>query len=333
MKFRMPQCLRLLTVAFVFSAAALAQSTDISFPTAMTSSSVSGTIAARAVGDARDTTHYFAFEGQQGDIFLNVSTKNLVGSIDVFSADTTRSFTRIPIFADVEVAETGRVIYLRRREKLLLRIQGRSPDDRPATYQVKFAGSFLAIADPKEDATPAPTLSNEVAGNVRVNSVGTIIPPEPSRPRPETEAPRAVEPTIVAEKKEEPVSEPERVEPREARPPAPQPTTPTARGVRRRTPPRVVVTDPVKPGPDSAQPRKPAPSGRSRTAAGQAAAAAPDPLANVRLVIRLKNGETIERSLPEVSRFSVTNGVLVVVGKDRMIWRYPMTEVASVNIQ
>ena len=59
----------------------------------------------------------------------------------------------------------------------------------------------------------------------------------------------------------------------------------------------------------------------------------PDPLANIRLVIQLKDGKMIERHLNEVLKFSVDNGVLTVIGKDGTIARYSMLLVNKVTIE
>ena len=323
---RTPQCLSIVTVAFflvTIASSAGAQSTDINFPTPLTMSVVGGTVKARAIGDARETTYYLAFEGDQGDVFVNVSTKNFAGSIDVFSADTVRTFTRIPIFADSSVAETGRIIYLRKREKLLLRIQGRSPDDNPATFQVKFAGSFVAISNPKEDATAVPKISDDSAALLR----GATVPRRVEDPIP---SPPFIEEVAASEKKEDATATPESNKPEPAAAPAASPGN-TRRRRRTGTSPSVVVTDPVKAQTETA--RKAAPRRLPPARTTPAREPNPDPLANVRLVIVLKNGEVLERPLPDVLRFTVDKGVLLVIGKDGTIRRYPMIDVAKVTIE
>src|SRR6187431_2922568 len=128
---------------FAFCIAAVnAQSTSQNFPTAVTSNEISGTIKARNIGDARLTTYFYTFNGGQGDIFINVVTKNLDGDIDVFTADNLRPLTKIRVYSDNPEGETGRVIYLRQPQKLILRIEGKTPTDDPATFRIKFAGSF-----------------------------------------------------------------------------------------------------------------------------------------------------------------------------------------------
>ena len=72
-----------ISMAVVFAIAVAAQSNDANFPTQLRSNSVSGVIKPRAIGDSRLTTYYYAFNGDQGDIFVSVITKNFDGDIDV----------------------------------------------------------------------------------------------------------------------------------------------------------------------------------------------------------------------------------------------------------
>lgn len=159
-----------------FSLAISAQSTDLNFPTAATSNEINGTIKARDIGDSRLTSYFYTFDGGQGDVFINVVTKNFNGDIDVFAAEGLRPLTKMVIYADAGESETGRLIYLRKTERLILRVEGRSPNDDPATFRIKFAGSFIALAEQKtqQDPTVAKQEINPESG-IRVNSVGTIV--------------------------------------------------------------------------------------------------------------------------------------------------------------
>ena len=157
-----------------------AQSIRQDFPTPITSNEISGKVPARDIGDARLTSYYFGFNGVQGDIFVNVQTKNFNGDIEIFTADNLKSLTKITIYADISDSETGRVIYLRKPEKLILRIQGRTPNDDDATYRIKFAGSFAPLPITAENSTPElPEVKSVGETDVRVNSVGTIIEVKP----------------------------------------------------------------------------------------------------------------------------------------------------------
>lgn len=204
------------SVAFLLISAfcIAAQSTDQNLPTPVTTNEIRGVIRARDVGDPRLTTYFFVLDGARGDVFINVVTANLDGDIDIYTLEGLRPRTKIPLFADNPQNETGRVIYLRRSEKLLLRIQGRTPNDDPATYQLKFAGSFRPIAGaakPPEDTLAAKVPDEE--GAVRVNSVGTILgpvkKPEPKAPVKKATEPEAVPaPQITAEKHDEETDQP-----------------------------------------------------------------------------------------------------------------------------
>ena len=129
----------------VFSSRAAAQSNDQRYPTPVTRSEIRGSIVARPIGDARLTQHFYVFDGEQGDIFVNIVAENFTGDIDIFVQDGLRPLSKIVFYADYQNNETGRVLYLRKRERLLLRVQGRTPNDDPASYVIKFAGSFLAV--------------------------------------------------------------------------------------------------------------------------------------------------------------------------------------------
>ena len=178
-------CAVCLLAVSIFSANA--QSINQNAPTPITTNAVGGVIPARDLGDARLTTFFYTFEGVQGDVFINVVTTNFNGDIDVFTADKLRPLAKITAYADASNNETGRVVYLRQPVKLLLRVQGRTPNDDAATFQMKFAGSFApSTAIAETAATPA--VKSNTESDVRVNSVGTIIE---IKPKP-TPAPKAV---------------------------------------------------------------------------------------------------------------------------------------------
>lgn len=190
-----------------------AQSTIQDFPTAITASEISGTIRARDLGDSRLTTYYYALNGDQGDLFINLVTRNFTGDIDVFTVSGLKPMTKIVVYADYGDVETGRAIYLRKPEKMILRIQGRTPNDDAATFRLKFAGSFLAAKVDESVAEPdAPRVSTENRGSVRVNSVGTILPPPPPPPVVETPEEKKVDPETVAKTEEKTESKPAEAE-------------------------------------------------------------------------------------------------------------------------
>lgn len=329
-----------------FVVPALAQSTNQTFPTPVTTNEINGVIKARDIGDARLTGYFYTFNGTQGDIFVNVVTKNFNGDIDIFAVEGLRSLTKIVIYADSSSNETGRLIYLRKPEKLLLRVEGRSPNDDPATFRIKFGGSFVAAAGgPETEAPEMPEIKSGNDSDVIVNSVGTIIgiKPKPA-PTPRETAVAKVEPPPV--KKDD---EPEKaVETPEVKPDEVEKKPEKIRVlVSENIPPATPKKDVKKPV--RKPPVKPAPKKTDETAAKEDTAPAktpgkpkvpkpkpppdPDPLENVRLVILFKDGKKIERPMSEVIRFNVDKGVLTVVLKDGTMSKHSILDVEKVTIE
>ncbi len=339
--------------------AALGQSTSQNFPTPVTSNEIGGSIKARDIGDSRLTSYYFQFDGEQGDLFINVVARNFTGDIDVFTQNGLRPLSKIVVYADFGESETGRVIYLRKPEKMILRVQGRTPGDDPATFRIKFAGSFVASTQSEPDAEPTlPTFTAKNESGVRVNSVGTIVEiipkatPTPARVETvsgtidersevqeqtgdksdvtaqtdEDDTPEKPVDDAPAKKFEVVVSEniPEKKE-------ATSPSTPIRRPTRGRIPAR--RTRPTDTATEPAVEASPTKTAERQTTTNTSPAKDPDPLANVNLVILFKDGTRIERPMSEVLRFTVDKGVLTVTSKDGRIGRYSILDVAKVTIQ
>ena len=351
-------------LALVLTGEAVAQSTNQSFPTPVTSNEISGSIKARDVGDARLTSYFYHFDGEQGDLFINVVARNFTGDIDVFTQNGLKPLTKIVVYADFGENETGRVIYLRKPEKMILRVQGRTPGDDPATFRIKFAGSFVASTQAEPTAEPTlPSLTAKNESGIRVNSVGTIveiIPKATPTPAPveivsevvdersgveEPEKDKAENPTEA--KADEKAAESETPEKKHAvvvTENIPEgtvtkaPVTPARRRARgRRTP--LKATPPADTAANTTAPDTsvktviPPRSRRGRVPPKTAAAKEPDPLANVNLIILFKDGTSLERPMSEVFRFTVDKGVLTVISKDGSIGRYSILDVAKVTIQ
>lgn len=344
-----------------------AQSTSQDYPTPVTTNEISGTINARDVGDARLTSYYYQFDSSQGDLFLNLVTRNFTGDIDVFTLGGLQPLTKIVVYADLGETETGRVIYLRKPERLLLRVQGRTPGDDPATFRIKFAGSFVASKlqePPLEPALPTVTAKNE--SGIRVNSVGTIVEVIPkATPTPAVTddraevavTERAEDTPKKAESKTEPVTEASESPATKEAPekkvevvvtdnvPPPRENPPSAsasRSARNRRPRPPRSTPPIEtPSEDSSASPAAATETRSRTTRNRTrrtgaqppSQPAPDPLEKVNLVVLFKDGSKIERPMSEVLRFTVDKGVLTVVAKDGSIGRYSILDVAKVTIE
>ncbi len=338
-----------------------AQSTSQEYPTPITSNEISAVIAARDVGDSRLTSYYYQFDAGQGDVFLNVVTRNFAGDIDVFTVSGLRPLTKIVIFADADETETGRVLYFRKPERMILRVQGRTPGDDPATFRIKFAGSF--VASTQAAPAPEPVLPNVTAKNesgIRVNSVGTIveiipkatpIPPPvilaDERQTEEREDEKKETAKVYTEEKgaasadpDEPVKKVEVVVteniPLGKTTDSPPVTPPPPGRGSRRTPPKTVAAtsspaETTTNAPATTPPTRAA--RRSRTPPKTTTPTEPDPLEKINLVILFKDGTRMERPMSEVLRFTVDKGVLTVIAKDGSIGRYSILDVERVTIE
>ena len=358
--------LRVFCFLIVAAGLVAAQSPDQLFPTPVRTSEIVSSIKARDLGDSRLTTYYYTFEGEQGDVFINVQSRSFTGDIDVFVVPTQIPLTKMVIYADQTETETGRVIYLRKPERLLLRIQGRTPGDEEAVIRIKFAGSF-AVSKLDNSSTPeVPRTGSTTESDVRVNSVGTIVEVIPKvKPTPDAVAEREEEKNepvksdaepppsdrkeAVAEKNEPSESErkkaevvvndPVAEEPKNPGPTRRPPANRRSTAARTRTtakPPAAETENPVaESSSETARPTATA-SRRNRRVADQPKKEEPakvDPIANVRLVIYFKDGSKIDRPMPEVQRFSVERAVLTVIHKNGTIGRYSMADVLRVSIE
>lgn len=327
-----------------------AQSISQDFPTPVTSNEISGKIAARDVGDSRLTSYFYTFNGNQGDVFINIVTNNLNGDIDVFNAQTLNPLTKIVVYADSSQNETGRVIYLRKPEKLILRIQGRTPNDEPARYTIKFAGSFQPAPAVAENEQPKlPEVKTENQSDIIVNSVGTIIGVKP-KPTP---TPTEIASKIKEEKKPEISEKKDETEENAEK----EPEIPTVEKnveekeeakkteviITESIPPKENIEPAVKTEKDEAEKtetKTKTTRARSRTRAATGRAkpapkpAEPNPLESVRLIVLFKDGSKIERLMSEILRVNVDNkGMLTIVSKDGTIGRYSILDVAKMTIE
>lgn len=306
-----------------------AQSTDQSFPTAITTNQINGQIKARDLGDSRLTTYFYVFGGEQGDIFINIQTKNFDGDIDVFTLNGLRPLTKIRVFSDSSDNETGRIVYLRQPEKLLLRIEGRSPNDDAATFQIKFAGSFLAEKTATKDSD-APQVKNENQGEVTVNSVGTIIQTKPKPTPKPSQTPKATE-TIVREKI---VDETLKTE---------EKTAETVVENKEETPKKAEETKVEKPKyeviitENNEKPKEENTEEKAETKTEEKSEETPkkevDPLENIKLTVIFKDGKKIERPMSEIMSVNVDKGMLTIIQKDGTIGRYSILEIIEFTIR
>ncbi len=188
--------------AFALIVKVSAQSSDIESPTPVTSDEIVAKIAPRDIGDARRTTHFYVFNGKQGDISVNVESKNLDGDVDLYIADGLRPMTKIVLYGSDDVSRAAKSLYLRREDVLILRVQARSVGDADGTYRVKFSGAFAPadatlIAKYAKNTPPTVTASNS-SGTERVTSSGARIKPPVNISPPRANTTPAVAQTIDA---------------------------------------------------------------------------------------------------------------------------------------
>jgi hypothetical protein len=273
-------CASLAAALFATTLCAVAQSPLSESPTPVTSGEIAGRIPALDVGDARLTRHFYTFNARPGDLELTVTASNLEGDIDLFSAVAMRPLAKVTLYggSDTTVART---VFFRRDETLILRVQGRSPNDADGTYRIRFGGTFAASTAPAPAETAEPAAAGATAttapgaratarGSYRVNSIGARI----EEPKPEVAA----------------AAPPTRAENESAREPAtPRPTTGRSnnargRAARRETPRRdnarrgetpAAATDAEKP-----EAAKPAPDERAPAGGETPRRAAPRTAAN-----------------------------------------------------
>lgn len=298
---------------------ASAQSIDPNAPSPVRRNSVTGRIAARDLGDARLTDHYYALVGTPGDLLITINSTNLNGDVDVFTATTLRPLLKLTLYAE-STAPVTKGIYLRKREELILRIEARSPNDDEGTYRLFFGGSFEPIAGGPEIAeaeTPATETTTPGGRKTkRVSSVGARIEePEPPVTEVATATPTP-EPTPEAKPVETPAATPEKSPEVVTEKPAPVRNPPRGRRpVGRRPAPRVRETPPPV---AKVEEPKPKPE--------------PEPEVGPRLVIETNDGTLINRSMSTVRRVTVENGQVVVTGKDGKIDRILLVNVVRMSI-
>jgi hypothetical protein len=324
-----------------FCAHARAQSTDIAWPSPVRSNEVTSKIVARDIGDARVTDHFYAFTGTPGDVLITVESKNLNGDIDVFTYSGLRPVLKFTVYAENSSLIT-KSIYLRKQEDLILRVEGRTPNDDDAVYRIRFGGAFEPITSgplaEHEDANgPATALEETGRGGRRVSATGA----------------RIEEPKVAVAPTREPTREPTPVAPSEpkartarSRPPARNNRT---RGAASR---RARPAEPAKPAetaekPDTenktapdAEPETKVPTPAPRpTRRGAAARRTPKPPlaqepedSGPRLIIETNDGTLVDRFMGTVRRVTVENGMVVVVGKDGKIQRIPLATVVRMTI-
>jgi len=321
-----------------FTGSAWAQSTDMAWPSPVRTNEVVGTITARDLGDPRLTDHFYAFTGTPGDVLITVDSRNLNGDIDVFTFSGLRPLLKFTVYAGSSSAIT-KSIYLRKQEDLILRVEGRTPNDDDAVYKLHFGGAFESItsgplAEHEDAIQPASAVATSGKGGRRVSSVGARI----EEPRTEIAETPTPEPTPVesSEVKAAPTkptsrnSRTRRPAPRRTRPAEPAKSEETA--VKRETEDKPPAENPEN------EPKTPVKGRRStRRGASARGAAKPTPPqepqdSGPRLMIETSDGTLVDRYMSSVRRVTVENGQVVVVGKDGKIQRIPLASVVRMTI-
>ena len=351
------------TVLCVVVSTGFAQSSDQSLPTPVLTSEVNGTIAPLDLGDSRVTRHFYAFDASPGDLIITTDSKNLNGDIDVFTAVTFRPLMKTTMYANTQMPEVTKSIFLRVHQILILRIEARTPSDEAGSYHIRFRGSFepfsggIPVAEATESTAESPRSSR---GTKRVSSVGATIAEPPAEATAKTKpTPAPVsEPRAVATGPEAENSKPATEGPKKAEVPKSTTAKTTARSTprnsRRRTPARSKPaaqpkesaetsankseTEPAK---ESDTVKKETPAGGKSNAAVSKTTATPEqpaqeitpPPTGVRLVIEQKDGTKIDRPMSTVRRVVVEGNVIVIVLNTGRIERVPMSVVTRMAIE
>jgi len=159
-------------VLLILSGISFGQSLEQTEPTIIPGSEVRASIFPRTVGDPRLTEHFYSLRVGQGDLFVNLTHRNFIGDLDVFSIDGRRPLAKLTVVQSEDFREIGRVVFIRTPGEVLLRVQGRSPNDDIALYRLKFGGT--ALVNPF-----AGNLLNLERGNVAVEKRETPGQDEP----------------------------------------------------------------------------------------------------------------------------------------------------------
>jgi hypothetical protein len=321
-----------------FTGHAWAQSTDVAWPSPVRTNEVVGTIAPRDLGDPRLTNHFYAFTGTPGDLLITVDSRNFNGDIDVFTFSGLRPLLKFTVYAGSSSPIT-KSIYLRKQEDLILRVEGRTPNDDNAVYRIHFGGSFEPITSgplaEHEDATqPAIAVEASGKGGRRVSSVGARIE-EPrtevaETPTPEPAPVESSEPKAAPAKPTSRNSRTRRPAPRRTRPTEPAKAEETAaKGeTENKAPAESSETETKTPAKEKRPPRR---SATARRAAKPPDSQEPEDT-GPRLIIETNDGTLVDRYMNSVRRVTVENGQVVVVGKDGKIQRIPLASVVRMTI-
>ncbi|MGI8669025.1 MAG: hypothetical protein ACR2J3_04155, partial [Aridibacter sp.] len=233
--------------------------------------------------------------------------------------------------------ETGRIVYLRQPEKLILRVQGRTPNDDPATFEIKFAGSFQPLSPANVAETePLPEVEIDRKATVKVNSVGTII----EEPKTETDEKTDVDlgrDRVAETENKDKTNIPKTFDPTKK----PDRSLPEENSILN---PRVVIEENTNPENKETdvtinveeQPKDTSAVVRieksDEESEDNAAAEEAGLLSKISLKLKLKNGGRFERPMNEVISVNVVKTVLTIVTSDGKIHEFSIFEVNKMTI-
>ncbi len=328
------------SLATISHVAAFAQSIEPDFPTPLSANEVSGSIAARDIGDPRLTRYFYILGATPGDLLITVESNNLNGDVDLFTAGTLRPLAKVSMYAAESGTKATKSIFLKQRQQIILRIEARSANDNEGVYRIRFEGSFEPLPDSasasNNAAAPRTPEVAKTRGGTRVSSSGARLPeevkearsePQPAQPEPS--------PTLIANESAtvpEPVTTARRATPTPRR--APRRAAPASTNARSRRP-RVRPSIPNNSTPDPASsasntsPDTPESKRAPEPATPRPAIAAAPP----RLVIEFRNGVKTERSMTTVRRVTIDNNQLVIINRDGKIERQQLSDVLRFSIE
>src|SRR5205085_10406654 len=102
---------------------------------------------------------------------------------DAFTAVRFRPLMRSTMYANTQMPEVTKSIFLRVHRILSLRIEARTPSDEAGSYHIRFRGSFepfsggVPVGEATESTAESPRSSR---GTKRVSSVGATIAEPPT---------------------------------------------------------------------------------------------------------------------------------------------------------
>ncbi len=326
---------------------ARSQSLDIASPSPIRANEVTGTIAARDLGDSRLTDHFYIFTGTPGDVLITVESGNLNGDIDVFTSTGLRPLLKFTVYAGSSSPAT-KGIYLRTREELVVRVEARTPNDDDGTYKLHFGGSFepittepLLAGSQAVVSPPSKPIARMGKKGRRVSSVGARIE-EPSEPEVAVAPTADSTPTESAEKGN---ANPTAVKTGSRNVRARRPATRRARAPESKKagesagknesenkPPSEDSEPKARTATARKRPTRRTTTARTVTKSEQQSPAIEPTESGPRLIIETSDGTLVDRYMTGVRRVTVENGQVVVLGKDGKIQRIQLDTVVRMTI-